>query len=260
MAHALALNGPFNMQFLVKEGNVFVIECNVRASRSFPFISKVLGENLIHLATQAMTSQSELPESDLSETNRVIGVKSAMFSFQRLAGADPILGVEMTSTGEVACLGTSLDEALLLSFQASGIKPPKKGVLISAGRATEKQKLIQTVKILKSFDIPIFATPGTAQFFSKQGISLEEVSWEKITETMLDQLQKNQLDFVINIPKDFSTQELSADYQIRTTAIRQGCTLMTNVEKIDRYFSAINSKIEGKIKNQVFALNSTPIS
>jgi carbamoyl-phosphate synthase large subunit len=254
IAQALILNGPFNIQFLVKGGRVFVIECNVRASRSFPFVSKVSGENFIALATEAILDTKDLPAVSVKEPLKFLGVKSAMFSFQRLAGADPVLGVEMASTGEVACLGTSVDEALLLSLQSSGVKPPQKGVLISAGRMEEKARLIDAVDILCELKIPLYATPGTAQFFRRRGLILREISWDSVGSTMIKLIQENALDFVINIPKDYSESELSRGYQVRTLAVRHGCTLMTNVEKTDRFLKALKRKKNGDVLERVFSL------
>ncbi len=255
LAHSLELNGPFNSQFLIKDGRVLVIECNVRASRSFPFVSKVLGLDLIGLATEAMVSSEEIPPFKELVNSKLVGVKSAMFSFQRLAGADPVLGVEMASTGEVACLGSTVDEALLLSFQSSGLKPPQKGVLISGGRIEEKKKLIESVKILNELGVPVFATPGSANFFRQSGLRLSEVSWDSIAEKMTELIQNNELDFVINIPKDYSESELSFGYRVRTLAVRRGCTLMTNVEKTERFLKALASKRRGEIRESVSSLD-----
>ncbi len=241
IARHLNLNGPFNVQFLVKNEKVQVIECNVRASRSFPFISKVVGVNLIHMATEAMISPQEVvcPQFDLSPN--WIGVKSAMFSFHRLSGADPVLGVEMASTGEVACLGKTLHDAVLLSFQASGIKIPRKGVLMSAGRVVEKHKLLAAAHLISKLGLPIYATSGTAQFMKKQGIEVIEVQWDSILSTINHLIREDKIDMVINIPKNYTRSELSQGYQIRLLAVRTGSTLFTNAEKANIFLESVVS-------------------
>ena len=190
-----------------------------------------------------MISSERISVPRWDRENTRVGVKAAMFSFQRLAGADPVLGVEMASTGEVACLGRDVNEAILLSFQASGIKAPRKGVLISAGRQEEKHKLLSSVRILRQLGIPIYATNGTARYFAEQGLPVEEVDWGVIVPTMTRLIQSGQLDFVINLPKNFTRSELSQGYQIRMLAIKSGCTLLTNAEKVNAFLGALGAAV-----------------
>lgn len=240
IAKGLKLNGPFNMQFLAKDGHIKVIECNARAARSFPFVSKAVGLNLADAATDVMIGSnpnlSRFNEDDLP----YVGVKAAMFSFKRLGGADPILGVEMASTGEVGCIGETFDSALLLALQASGVHRPKKGVLVSAGPETKKFRFLPAARILQSLQLPIYATPGTARFLQDHGIEVVTVNWPKNGENdVLSIIKSDTVDFVINIPKSLEDDELSNGSKIRQAAVRYGCSLLTNMEKVTAFVQAL---------------------
>lgn len=241
IARGLKLNGPFNIQFLAKSGEIKVIECNARASRSFPFVSKVVGLNLADVATDVMIgkepklfrySEDELPH---------VGVKAAMFSFTRLSGADPVLGVEMASTGEVGCIGHSFDEALLLAMQASHVKAPTKGVLVSSGKEKDKLKFLAAAKILVKKGIPIFATKGTADYLREHGFTVTKLDWpgEGPNDTNMA-IRQGKVDMVINIPKNTHRDEITRGTMIRRAAVQYGCSLMTNMEKVTAYMTAID--------------------
>lgn len=240
IAKGLGLNGPFNMQFLAKEGDIKVIECNARAARSFPFVSKVVGLNLADAATDIMVGNhpklTRINEDDLP----YVGVKAAMFSFKRLGGADPVLGVEMASTGEVGCIGDQVDAALLLALEASGIKRPEKGVLVSSGGEKTKLKFLPSARILQQLGVPIFATQGTANYLQQHGIDAKLVPWPgEGPGDVLDCIQKGLVDFVINIPKTSQRTELTRGSQIRQNAIIYGCSLLTNMEKATAFIQAL---------------------
>jgi carbamoyl-phosphate synthase large subunit len=232
-----------NIQFLVKGDSIWVIECNARASRSFPFVSKVVGYNLAKISTQVMIADPEKAKIQVNQNTRKlphVGVKAAMFSFHRLAGADPVLGVEMASTGEVGCLGQTWQEALLLAFQATGIQTPKKGILLSAGRPEQKSLFIPALGKLKKLGIPVYATPGTAQFFKEQGFSeVIPLNWPNQSNNVLEAIQSGQIDWVINLPKNYTQRELENGYEIRKTAIQFGCVLLTNLEKAEAYLTSL---------------------
>ena len=177
IAKGLNLNGPFNIQFLARSNHIQVIECNARAARSFPFVSKVIGLNLAEAATSIMVGQSprlaRINEDDLPH----VGVKAALFSFTRLAGVDPLLGVEMASTGEVGCIGEDFESAYLLAMESSKIFEPKNGVLISAGPEQEKHKFLPWAKKLVELGVPLYATEGTALFLKDHQIQVTRVAW-----------------------------------------------------------------------------------
>ncbi len=253
IAKGLNLNGPFNIQFLAKANKVKVIECNARAARSFPFVSKTVGLNLADAATDIMIGitphLARLNEDDLPH----VGVKASMFSFSRLAGVDPILGVEMASTGEVGCLGETFDEALLLALQASGLRAPKKGILVSSGREHEKLKFLRSAEILRDLGIKMFATEGTAKHLRSHGFQVQELAWPgQGREDVLHAIREKWVDCVINIPKNFRREELSNDGLIRQAAIRYGCTLFTNMEKAVALIQAME-------RNPDFVKNHRPI-
>ncbi|MBP9706373.1 MAG: ATP-grasp domain-containing protein, partial [Oligoflexales bacterium] len=242
IASELKLNGPFNIQFLAKQNHIRVIECNARAARTFPFISKVVGQNFAEAATSIMLGQTPvmryIKEDDLPH----VGVKAAMFSFTRLPGVDPILGVEMASTGEVGCIGTDLEEALLLAMQASYLRPPKKGILVSAGPEHEKIKFLQSARIFQDLGLPLYATEGTAQYLADHGVSVTALSWPGQGEKdVLHAIRAGLVDFVINIPKNLQKNELSHGAKIRQTAINYNCSIITNMEKLTAYVFALHS-------------------
>lgn len=241
VAAELKLNGPFNFQFLARENMVKVIECNSRASRSFPFISKVYNIDLAEIACKVMNNEPVckvmLDESEIPFT----GVKASMFSFQRLEGADPVLGVEMLSTGEVGCLGKTFGDAMLLSMEATGIKRPQKGVLLSTGREKDKVKFMEVAESLFSLGVPVFATPGTAQYLKERGYKTNLVNWYEQPRA-IDLISDGKVDFVINIHKSLDMDELEHNADIRKKAIKQNCGLMTNLEKTMSFLRALEKE------------------
>ncbi len=232
IAAGLKITGPFNIQFLAKDNEVKVIECNLRASRSFPFASKVTGYNFIEIATKLMLDikleNTEFKTLDLDH----VGVKAPQFSFSRLKGADPILGVEMASTGEVACFGDDLKEAFLKALISVGYTVPKKNILISAGKVEDKAELLEGVRALADKGYKIFATPGTAKFFADNEVKVESVAKasENASPNMLDLLEGRKVEMVINIPNKYTDQEMTDGYQIRRKSIDFNIPLITNLQ------------------------------
>ena len=231
VAKGLEITGPFNMQLLAKDNDIKVIECNLRASRSFPFVSKVMKMNMIELATKVMLGVPyEKPDKSLFELDHV-GVKAPQFSFHRLLNADPVLGVDMSSTGEVACLGDTYYEAILKSMLSVGYKIPKKNILISSGPMRSKVELLLSAKMLVSKGYNLFATEGTYKFFRDNHIECTLLNWpdeEDRKPNSIDYIKEKQLDLIINIPKDYTRRELSNGYRIRRNAIDYNIPLITN--------------------------------
>ena len=230
IAEALNITGPFNIQFLAKDNDIKVIECNLRASRSFPFVSKVLKLNLIELATKIMLGiKTEKPEKSAFDLDYV-GIKASQFSFSRLQNADPILGVDMASTGEVGCLGDDFYEALLNSMLSSGYSIPKKSIMLSSGSSETKAVLLRPTEKLALRGYTIYATLGTHRYMSDNGVPSIPVHWpdENKTPNALDLLKEKQVDLVINIPKNLTQGELRNDYTIRRGAIDYNIPLITN--------------------------------
>jgi carbamoyl-phosphate synthase large subunit len=230
IAKELKISGPFNMQFLAKDNDIKVIECNLRASRSFPFVSKVLKANFIELATQVMLGKEvEKPSSNIFDVD-YIGVKAPQFSFSRLSKADPVLGVDMASTGEVGCIGDDYYEAILKAMLSVGYRIPKKNILLSTGPMREKVELLNSCRLLIEKGYNLFATKGTAQFLELNGIEVTMLHWpdEDAKPNTLDYLKNRMIDLVINIPKDLSKTELSNDYSIRRSAVDFNIPLITN--------------------------------
>ncbi|MDR1784386.1 MAG: carbamoyl-phosphate synthase (glutamine-hydrolyzing) large subunit [Endomicrobium sp.] len=236
----LNLNGPFNIQFIAKDNDVKVIECNARASRSFPFISKVSGVNLAELACKVMNSEKVkkilIDESEIHH----VGVKASMFSFQRLDGADPVVGVEMASTGEVGCLGEKFNHAFLLSMESTQIKRPKKGILLSTGRERDKVKFMEVINSLYKLAVPIYATKGSAKYLGSRGYEASIVHWNR-SPRAIDVITEGKVDFVININKNLSVDELHNNSEIRKVAVKCGCSILTNLEKVIAYLKACDS-------------------
>lgn len=238
---ALRLHGPFNIQFLALANRIYVIECNARASRSFPFASKVLGTNLADLAARIMLGERPkgrvgAREDDLGH----VGVKAALFSFKRLSGSDPVLGVEMASTGEVGCLGRDYDEALLLALESAGVKPPRRGILVSAGPEAEKLRFLSAVRWATYHRVPLYATDGTARFLQAHGVKARTLAWPgQGAGDVLKAIRGGQVDFVVNVPKNLDPQELTYGREIRRTAIRFGCSLLTDIDIVRDYFQAL---------------------
>jgi len=236
IAGALHITGPFNIQFLAKENEIKVIECNLRASRSFPFVSKVLKINFIELATKAMLGlHPSAPQKSAFDLDYV-GVKSAQFSFARLEEADPMLGVDMSSTGEVGCLGDDLNEALLLSVLSVGNRIPEKRILLSTGDPIQKAAMLGACRLLAEKGYELYATGGTYKYFIENSIPCYRVLWPSETDnpnfrkfrSALEMIQNKQVDMVINIPKNYTDQELGNGYQIRRAAIDFNIPLFTN--------------------------------
>lgn len=230
IAKALNISGPFNMQFLAKNNEIKVIECNLRASRSFPFVSKVLKTNFIELATRIMLDlEVSKPDKSLFELD-YIGVKAPQFSFQRLLKADPVLGVEMASTGEVACIGDNYHEAILKAMLSVGYRIPKKNILISSGPIESKTELLKAAHLLIQNGFVIHATGGSHDFLVTNGIKSEKVYWpsDNKSPNAVDLIKNKEIDLVINIPKDLTKGELDNDYLVRRSAVDFNIPLITN--------------------------------
>ena len=230
IAKELNISGPFNMQFLAKDNDIKVIECNLRASRSFPFVSKVLKTNLIELATQVMLGKEvQKPSSTIFDLD-YIGVKAPQFSFSRLSKADPILGVDMSSTGEVGCIGDDFYEAIVKAMLSVGYSFPKKNILLSTGPMRSKVELLNSCRLLAEKGYNLFATRGTAQFLEMNGIESTTLAWpdENKKPNTLDYLKGKLIDLVINIPKNLTSSELSNDYTIRRSAVDFNIPIITN--------------------------------
>jgi carbamoyl-phosphate synthase large subunit len=250
IARELNISGPFNIQFLARDNDIKVIECNLRASRSMPFVSKVLKTNLIELATRVMIgAQWEKPHKSVFDLDYV-GVKASQFSFSRLAKADPVLGVDMASTGEVGCIGDSFHEALLKAMYSVGYRMPVKAVLISSGPAKSKADLLEAVRLLERRGYTIFATRGTQQFLSNAGVAAKVAYWpdEQASPNTVELIRQRVVDLVINIPKDLSATELSNDYQIRRSAVDYNIPLITNARLASAFINAFCSVPESEIE------------
>ena len=231
IAKELHISGPFNIQFMARENDILVIECNLRASRSFPFVSKVLKINLIDLATKVMLGLPvEKPGKNLFDLDYV-GIKASQFSFNRLQKADPVLGVDMASTGEVGCLGDNTSTALLKSMLSVGHRIPEKNILLSTGGAKQKAEMLDAARLLVEHGYSLYATGGTSRYLSDNGIANTLVHWpseEGQQPQALDMLHKHQIDMVVNIPKDLTSHELTNGYKIRRAAIDLNVPLITN--------------------------------
>lgn len=244
IAESLEITGPFNIQFLAKENHIKVIECNLRASRTFPFVSKVLKTSFIDLATKSIMDK-KLPKMSMSTFELdYVGVKAPQFSFTRLRGADPVLGVEMGSTGEVACLGEDVHEAFLKALLSTGFEIPKKNILLSTGSLKEKAEFLESAKKLIEMGYKIYATRGTSTFLAKEGIQSEPLYWplEKKQPNVLDFIQQKKFDLIINIPKNYEKEELTNDYTIRRGATDYGIPLITNIKCATLFTNAIYMK------------------
>jgi len=244
IASALEITGPFNIQFIAKDNDVKVIECNLRASRSFPFVSKVLKINFIDVATKLMIGEKPPHISGSSFDVDYVGVKASQFSFTRLKGSDPVLGVEMSSTGEVACLGDDFNEAFLKSTLSTGFKIPQKGILLSTGTLKEKAEFIEALVYLSKTGIKLYATKGTADFYRNNGIEIEIVfrSYENKEPSINTLMNQGKFDLIINIPKTVEQLELDYDYEIRRKAIDLNISLITNIQIAKRLVKALSLK------------------
>ena len=252
IAKELNISGPFNIQFLAKNREVKVIECNLRASRSFPFVSKILKRNFIETATKIMLdapySRPDRSEFDIDR----IGVKASQFSFARLQNADPVLGVDMSSTGEVGCLGDDLNEALLNALIATGYKLPEAGsnILISSGAAKGKVSLLEPAQQLVKKGYKVYATGGTAKFFNDNGVAATAVCWpdEEGENNVMDMIAQHQFALIVNVPKNHTKRELTNGYRIRRGAIDHNTPLMTNVRLAKAYIEAFTALKQEDIK------------
>lgn len=241
IAQELHISGPFNIQFLARENDIKVIECNLRASRSFPFVSKVLKINLIELATKVMLGLPvEKPEKNLFDLDYV-GIKASQFSFNRLQKADPVLGVDMASTGEVGCLGDDTNTALLKSMLSVGHRIPKKNILLSTGGAKQKAAMLDAARQLVGNGYKLYATVGTSKYLTENGIENTLVYWPSDSDKKpqaLDMLHNHEIDMVVNIPKDLTVSELSNGYKIRRAAIDLNVPLITNGRLASAFINA----------------------
>jgi carbamoyl-phosphate synthase large subunit len=250
IAKSLNITGPFNIQFIAKENDVKVIECNLRTSRSFPFVSKVFKINFIELATKIIMGK-QVPIIDRSSFDLdYVGVKAPQFSFTRLKGSDPILGVEMVSTGEVACLGDDFNEAFLKSLISVGIDIPKKTILLSTGPIKSKTEFLKSTKILEELGISFYATKGTADFMKANGIESNILYWplDENEPNTISYIADGKIDLVINIPKNIEKDELDNDYLIRRRAIDFGVPLITNLQLAKRFVEAIHKSLSEELK------------
>ena len=241
IAQALEITGPFNIQFIAKDNEVKVIECNLRASRSFPFVSKTLKINFIDIATRLMLGEKVTKIDKSSFDLDYVGVKASQFSFTRLKGSDPVIGVEMSSTGEVACLGDDFNEAFLKSMLSTGHKIPQKGVLLSTGTNKNKAELLDELNVLKKMGLKFYGTKGTADFYNTNGMDIEILlrPYEKVEPNILSYLESGKIDLVINIPKSAEKEELDNDYLIRRKAIDLNIPLITNIQFAKRFIKAL---------------------
>ena len=241
IAKALHINGPFNIQFMARDNDILVIECNLRASRSFPFVSKVLKLNLIELATKVMLGLPvERPHKNLFDLDYV-GIKASQFSFNRLQKADPVLGVDMASTGEVGCLGDNTPTALLKSMLSVGYRVPKKTVLLSTGSAKQKAEMLDAARMLVEHGYELYATGGTSKYLTDNGIENTLVYWPSEANQQpqaLDLLHEHQIDMVVNIPKNLTSHELTNGYKIRRAAIDLNVPLITNSRLASAFIQA----------------------
>ena len=240
IARELKISGPFNIQFLAKNNDIKVIECNLRASRSFPFVSKVLKINFIELATKVMLGLPvSKPNKSLFDFDYV-GIKASQFSFNRLQKADPVLGVDMASTGEVGCLGDDTDNALMQAMLSVGYRVPEKNILLSTGGAKQKASMLDAARELKENGYNLYATGGTSRFLTENGIENTLVYWpnEEGHPQALDMLHQKQIDMVVNIPKNLTEGEISNGYKIRRAAIDLNIPLITNARLASAFIHA----------------------
>lgn len=240
IAQSLEISGPFNIQFLARDNDIKVIECNLRASRSFPFVSKVLKTNFIEIATQIMLGDEVSKPNKSAFDLDYVGVKAPQFSFSRLAKADPILGVEMASTGEVGCIGEDYYEAVLKALLSVGYRIPEKNILLSTGPPRSKTEMLNSCRMLVEKGYHLFATRGTQQFLEDNKVPATKLHWpdEKAEPNVVSMLREKKIDLVINIPKDLSKDELYNDYEIRRSAIDYNIPLLTNARLASAFIYA----------------------
>ena len=244
IAAALNITGPFNIQYLAKNNDIKVIECNLRASRSFPFVSKVLKINFIDLATRAMLGLEVEPPAKNAFDLDYVGIKASQFSFSRLQGADPVLGVDMASTGEVGCIGENTSEALLKAMLSVGNRIPKKGVLLSTGTPRQKADMLDAAHMLHNNGYKLYATGGTHVFLSDNGIPAIRVYWPSQPDMQpqaVELMRRHEIDMVVNIPKNLTSAELSNGYKIRRAAVDLNIPLLTNARLASAYIRAFTT-------------------
>ncbi|MCL2561886.1 MAG: carbamoyl-phosphate synthase (glutamine-hydrolyzing) large subunit [Rikenellaceae bacterium] len=240
VAEGLNITGPFNMQLMAKDNDIKVIECNLRASRSFPFVSKVLKVNFIEIATKAMLGlEPEIPHKSSFDLDYV-GIKAPQFSFSRLQKADPVLGVEMSSTGEVGCIGEDYYEAILKAMLSVGYRIPQKNILLSTGDARSKTEMLSSARMLQQRGYNLYATKGTAAYLENNGVHAEVLHWPDTNKqpNTLDYIREKKIDLVINIPKNLSESELYNDYTIRRSAVDFNVPLITNARLASAFVHA----------------------
>ena len=245
IAKALEISGPFNIQFLAKENEVKVIECNLRASRSFPFVSKVLKLNLIELATKVMIGENPPAPNKSAFDLDYVGIKASQFSFSRLQKADPVLGVDMASTGEVGCIGEDTNEAVLLGLLSVGQRIPKKNILISSGDAKQKSSLLPACKLLAEHGYNLYATGGSYKYLIDNNVPATRVYWPSEAENepkAVEMLQKGEIDLVVNIPKNLTQGELDNGYKVRRAAVDFNIPLITNARLATSFIIAFYKK------------------
>ena len=241
IALELMISGPFNIQFLAKDNDIKVIECNLRASRSFPFVSKVIKVNFIELATRVMIGEKVSPPNKSAFDLDYVGIKASQFSFSRLQKADPVLGVDMASTGEVGCIGDDTNEAILKSMMSVGYRIPKKGILISSGDTKQKAELLSASKMLMEKGFKLYATGGSFRFLEDNNIPATKVYWPSEPDRKpqaMDLLHSKEVDFVINIPKNLTKVELENGYKIRRASIDLNIPLITNARLASAFINA----------------------
>jgi carbamoyl-phosphate synthase large subunit len=241
IARALDITGPFNIQFLAQRNRVRVIECNLRASRSFPFCSKVSRVNMIEMAVKAMLDEAIEKTITSALDLEWVGVKAAQFSFSRLHGADPVSGVEMASTGEVGCLGTDLSDAFLKSLLSVGYRIPKKRILLSTGTIEEKLDFLDSARRLVEMGYELFASRGTAKFLTANGVPVTALNWplESREQNIAGFIKRREIDMIINIPKNNRETELKNDYLIRRMAVDFDIPLFTNIKAAREFLDAL---------------------
>jgi carbamoyl-phosphate synthase large subunit len=255
IAEALRIHGPFNIQFIAKDNEVQVIECNLRASRSFPFVSKIMKVNLIDLATRVMMDEP-VPVNTVSPVEiDYVGVKAPQFSFTRLEGADPTLGVEMASTGEVACLGDDFEEAFLKALLSVGYHLPVRNVLLSTGPVESKAAFLAYSKRLAKMGMNLYATQGTFDFLQENGTKSTMLHWpdEGRSPNVIEYLNSGKIDLVINIPKNYQEHELTNDYRIRRTSVDLNIPVITNIQLAERFVEALSRKTLGDLQVKSWA-------
>ncbi len=244
IAQKLKITGPFNIQFMAKDNKVMVIECNLRASRSLPFVSKVTGTNFVKIATRSILNLP--PQGNRGQTTNLsyVGVKAPQFSFSRIKGADPVLRVEMASTGEVACFGDDVYEAFLKSIIATGLNLPQKSVFISLAGDENKVEFLESAQNLSSLGLKIYATAGTAKFLNSHGIAATKLHkiYENKKPNVLGYLSAKKIDLVINIIDPYFKKEFDDDYLIRRSTIDFGIALLTNLQTAELFAAALAAK------------------